>query len=63
MSGNNVLTHLSEAEERDKDGKLWGLGLGYESFEACIIVNDIKLQFLKKREGNYIIDDSECMRN
>jgi hypothetical protein len=64
MSGNNVLTHLSDGEERDKDGKLWDLGLGYESFEAwCIIVNDIKLhQFLKKREGNYIIDDSECIR-
>ncbi|MGA9150235.1 MAG: hypothetical protein WBZ36_06640 [Candidatus Nitrosopolaris sp.] len=63
MSGTNVLTHLSDGEERDKDGKLWDLGLGYEGFEACIIVNDIKLhQFLKKREGNYIIDDSECIR-
>lgn len=35
MSGNNVLTHLS-GEERD-NGKLWDLGLGYESFEACIL--------------------------
>jgi hypothetical protein len=62
MSGNNVLTHVSDWREREADGKLWDLGLGYESFEACIIVNDDRLhQFLKKREGNYIIDDFECI--
>lgn len=63
MSGNNVLTHVSDWRERSTDGKLWDLGLGYESFDACIIVNNPELhQLLKKKEGNYIIDDSECIK-
>lgn len=61
-SGNNVLTHVSDWHERYTYGELWDLGLGYESFDACIIANNTKLhQILKKREGNYIIDDSECI--
>jgi hypothetical protein len=63
MSGNNVLTHVSDWCEGNTDGKLWDLGLGCEGFDACIIVNNTELhQLLKKREGNYIIDDSECIK-
>jgi hypothetical protein len=46
MSGNNVLTHVSDWHERNTDGKLWDLGLGYESFDACIIVNNTELHQL-----------------
>jgi hypothetical protein len=54
--------NVSDWDERNTYGELWDLALGYESFDACMIVNNTKLhQLLKKREGNYIIDDSECI--
>lgn len=63
MAGNNVLTHISDCDERNTDGKLWDLGLGYENFDACIIANDTDLhQLLKRKEGSYIIDDSKCIK-
>ena len=38
------------------------MGLGYDNFDAYIIVNDSKLHELLKEEGNYIIDNSECIK-
>lgn len=39
------------------------LGLGYDTFDACIIVTDVCLhQLLNRKEGNYIIDDHECLK-
>lgn len=38
------------------------LGLGYDTFDACIIITDVCLhQLLNRKEGNYIIDDHECL--
>jgi hypothetical protein len=60
MSGNNVLTHISDWAGKNTCGELWDLGLGYENFDACIIVDDSKLhELLKKEESNYIINNLE----
>ncbi|MEM2760322.1 MAG: hypothetical protein QXU32_04105 [Nitrososphaerales archaeon] len=61
MSGRKVLTHLGSWE--NGYGELWDLGVGNDSLDACVIVRDTEThQKLKEKEGRYIIDDSEFLK-
>ena len=62
MSCRNSLTNI-ESNYEEQDGELWDLGIGNDSLDFCIIVRDIELQqALKKKEGEYIIDDLEFLK-
>lgn len=62
MSCRNRLSHIGSKGE-EQNGELWDLGIGNGSLDFCIIVRDIELQqALKKKEGKYIIDDLEFLK-
>jgi hypothetical protein len=63
MSHRNILTHLGHYKEGQDEGELWDLGVGKETLDACIITKDEETnQLLKQKEGNYIIDDPNFLR-
>jgi hypothetical protein len=60
MSNRRKLTHIGNC---GKSGELWDLGVGNDTIDACIIVEDIQLHHqLKQKEGQYIIDDSRLLQ-
>ncbi|MDN5846462.1 MAG: hypothetical protein L0H53_09335 [Candidatus Nitrosocosmicus sp.] len=60
IPSNKRLTHVGNWDKFNIRGELWDLGIGYNDFQANIIVKDNALYgYLKQKEGNYIIDDSE----
>jgi len=62
MSNRKILTHLGVWNEYQQ-GELWDLGIGNDSLDFCIVVNHIELQqALKKKEGSYVIDDPEFLK-
>ncbi len=62
MSCRNSLTHI-QSNDDEQEGELWDLGIGNDSLDFCIIVQDIELQqALKKKEGKHIIDDLEFLK-
>lgn len=57
METKNVLSRLGNC---DGDSTIWDLGLGYDTFQACIIVNDKDLEhILEDNEGKVLIDSPE----
>jgi hypothetical protein len=62
LSKRNKLTHVQNWNREEINGELWDLGIGYPDLDAYIIVNDANLhQYLKQKEGNYIINDSKVL--
>jgi hypothetical protein len=62
MSCRNSLTHIG-SYDGEQGGELWDLGIGNDSLDFCIIIQDIELQqALKKKEGDYIINDLEFLK-
>lgn len=63
MSSRNRLTHLGHYKEGQDEGEVWDLGVGNDTLDACIIVKDEQTsQLLKQKEGKYIIDDPNFLR-
>ena len=61
LSGRQKLTHVKNWNREELHGELWDLGIGYSDLDAYIIVNDVNLhQYLKQKEGNYIINSLEA---
>jgi hypothetical protein len=62
MSYRKTLTHVGSRCE-DQNGELWDIGIGNDSLDFCIVVQDAQLQqVLKKKEGTCIIDDTEYLK-
>jgi hypothetical protein len=63
LSKRNRLTCIGKWNNNKDHGVIWDLGIGYNDFEAKIIVNNENLQrYLKQKEGEYIIDDSKFLK-
>jgi hypothetical protein len=62
MSRRKTLTHVSSHSEY-QNGELWDIGIGNDSLDFCILVQDNELQqALKSKEGNYLLDDLEFLK-
>ena len=62
LSGRQKLTHIKNWNKNQINGELWNLGVGYDDLDTYIIVNNVNLhQYLKQKEGDYIIDDSKVL--
>lgn len=63
MSCRNKLTYLGKFDNGVDKGDLWDLGVGNQTLDACIIAKDESTNdLLKQKEGQYIIDDPNFLR-
>ncbi len=62
MSGRNKLTFLGDFKDDYIEGKLWDLGVGNNTLDACIIADKTTNSFLKQKEGQWIVDDAKFLR-
>jgi hypothetical protein len=63
MSCRDKLTYLGHYKDVQDEGELWDLGVGNKTLDACIIAKDEQTnQLLKQKEGKYIIDDPNFLR-
>ncbi len=59
METNAAITLLGDW---DNDSTIWDLGLGYDTFQACIIVNDKDLEdMLNDNEGKALLDSPKLV--
>jgi len=62
MSCRDKLTFLGNFKEDSIEGKLWDLGVGNKTLDACIIADSDTHLLLQQREDQYILDDPKFLR-
>ena len=62
MSCRDKLTFLGNFKEDSVDGRLWDLGVGNKTIDACIITDNDTHLLLKQRESQHILDDPKFLR-